>query len=215
MPPDLVALAAVADGLELSDGTRLLSLDEIEPATRWLIEDKSLGWDDELFVVGERDDLVIIRDVDSARKRAGGGVLEAATDDLLTFRRVAMDLVGYVETRLGLGPDPNPAPEVLCQQAIAQKDLASLNKALADSFYPGGERAQSQALLTLGELYVDAGDDVGAMRAFVRSVSIRVQGARRGAEKEERAAGFRAAARVAEAAGAKALAESCIARAEV
>lgn len=215
MPPDLEALTSAADGLELADGTRVLSLEEIEPATRWLVEDKSLGWADELFLIGERDGVIIVRDPDPERRRAGGGVLEAPTDGLETFKRVAMDLIGYLETRAGLGPDPRPTPEAAVQRAIAAKDAPALAKALAEPFYPGAEMTAAHAALVLGELLVHAGDDVGAMRAFVRSVSFRVQSARRGAEAEERAAGFRAAARVAEAAGAKALAESCLARAEV
>ena len=31
-------------------------------------------------MIGERDDLVIVRDLDTAGARAGGGVLEAPTD---------------------------------------------------------------------------------------------------------------------------------------
>lgn len=215
VPADLAALALVADGLVLRDGTRVLGLDAIEPATRWLVEEKSLDWDREILVVGERDDLVILRDVDASRKRAGGGILEVATDDLHAVRRVALNLVSYLEMRLGLGPDPNPAPEELCRKAIEQKDAFALNKALAEPFYPGSERVQAQAFLALGELYAASGDDVGAMRAFVRSVGLRVACAPKGSEASERAAGFRAAARIADGVGASALAESCLARAEV
>jgi hypothetical protein len=214
-PADLVALLSACDGLELEDGTRLLGREEIAPATRWLTEEKSLGWGEDLVVVGERDDLVIVRDLDRQGKRAGGGVLEAPTDGLESFQRVALDLVGYLEVRAGLGPDPRPAPEELLRRAVADKDAAMLARVLGEPLYPGTERAAAHAALVLGELNVASGDDVAAMRAFVRSVGFRAQAARQGAEALERAAAWRAAARVAEAAGAHALAESCLARMKV
>ncbi|MDI1477776.1 hypothetical protein [Polyangium sp. y55x31] len=214
-PEDLAALWAHAGGLELSDGTRLLGPEEVGPATKWLTEEKSLGWDSDLLVIGERDDLVIVRDLDHAGIRAGGGVLEAPSDGLEAFRRVAWNVLGYLETRLGFEPAPRPTPEIAAQQAASQKDVAALTKVLAESFYPGSEAVAAHAALVLGEILAAAGDDVAAMRAFVRSVSFRVQGARRGAEALERAAGFRAAARVAESVGAKALAEACLTRVDV
>jgi len=211
-PEDLAALFAVSSGLELDDGTRLLGPEEIGPATRWLVEDKSLGWDEDLFVVGERDDLVLVRDLDRQGKRAGGGVIEAPTDGLESGKRVALDLVGYLETRAGLGPDPNPAPEELMRRAVADRDVTLLSRVLEEEFYPGSELAAAQAALVLGEMFVMAGHDVAAMRAFVRSVGFRAQVARPGAEEMEREAGWRAAARVAERCGALALAASCIER---
>ncbi|MDI1445463.1 hypothetical protein [Polyangium sp. 6x1] len=214
-PEDLAALWANAGGLALADGTRLLGPEEVGPATKWLTEEKSLGWDGDLFVVGERDDLVIVRDLDRAGKRAGGGVLEAPSDGLEAFRRVAWDMLGYLEARLGLEPAPRPTPEIAAQKAASQKDSAALTRLLAEPFYPGSEAVAAHAALVLGEVLAAAGDDVAAMRAFVRSVSFRVQGARRGAEALERAAGFRAAARVAESVGAKALAEACLTRVDV
>ncbi|TKD08353.1 hypothetical protein [Polyangium fumosum] len=214
-PADLAAIWANAGGLELGDGTRLLGPEEVGPATKWLTEEKSLGWDGDLFVIGERDDLVIVRDLDREGRRAGGGVLEAPTDGLEAFRRVAWDVLGYLETRLGFEPAPRPTPEIAAQKAASQKDGATLTRVLAEPFYPGSEAVAAHAALVLGEILAAAGDDVAAMRAFVRSVSFRVQGARRGAEALERAAGFRAAARVAESVGAKALAEACLTRVSV
>ena len=214
-PEDLAVLWAVAGGIELGDGTRLLGPEDVGAATKWLTEEKSLGWDGDLFVIGERDDLVIVRDLDREGKRAGGGVLEAPTDGLEVFRRVAWDVLGYLEARLGIEPAPRPTPEIAAQKAASVKDGATLAKVLADPFYPGSEAMAAHAALVLGEILAAAGDDVAAMRAFVRSVSFRVQGARRGAEALERAAGFRAAARVAESVGAKALAEACLTRVDV
>lgn len=214
-PEDLVALWAVTGGIELGCGTRLLGPAEVGAATKWLTEEKSLGWGGDLFVIGERDDLVIVRDLDHEGKRAGGGVLEAPSDGLEAFRRVAWDTLGYLEARLGIEHAPRPTPEIAAEEAASQKDAAALAKALGEAFYPGSEAVAAHAALVLGEILAAAGDDVAAMRAFVRSVSFRVQGARRGAEALERAAGFRAAARVAEAVGAKALAEACLTRIEV
>ncbi len=214
-PADLAAIWAVSGGLELDDGTRLLDREEVGPATKWLTEEKSLGWDGDLFVIGERDDLVIVRDLDRAGKRAGGGVLEAPSDGLEAFRRVAWDVLDYLEARVGLGASLRPTPEMAAQMAASARDAAALAKVLNEAFYPGSEALAAHAALVLGELMAASGDDVAAMRAFVRSVSFRVQGARRGAEALERAAGFRAAARVAESVGAKALAEACLTRVDV
>src|SRR5262245_54035314 len=111
-PPDLAALYAVADGLELADGTRILGRDAAKGATAWLKQEKSLDWDVDLMVIGERDDLVILRDIDSGAARAGGGVLEAPTDGLSSFRRVALSVIGYLEVRSGGGSDAEQAPEI-------------------------------------------------------------------------------------------------------
>src|SRR5262245_35314546 len=111
-PPDLAALYAVADGLELAAGTRILGRETAKEATVWLKHEKSLDWDADLTVIGERDDLVIVRDIDSGATRAGGGVLEAPTDGLSTFRRVALGVIGYLEVRCGAGSNPEQAPEI-------------------------------------------------------------------------------------------------------
>jgi hypothetical protein len=213
MPADVAALHAVSDGLVLIDGTRILGREEIAPATQWLKEDRSLTWDDDLFILGERDDLVIVRDLDLARRRAGGGVLEAPTDGLESFQRVGRDLLGYLAARVGIG-DAREAPEQAARGAITRRDQGALARALGEPFYPGNESALAHAALTLGELRARAGDPEGAMQAFVLSAETRARAARRGAEASERAAGFRACARVAEAAGAPQLAAACSERAK-
>lgn len=215
LPADLEALFAVSDGLTLADGTRILGREEIGPATRWLEEDRSLHWSDDLLVVGERDDLVIVRDLDLAGQRAGGGVLEAPTDGLESFKRVGRDLLGYLAARVGIAGDARPAPEGAAREALARKDAAALARALEEPFYPGGEADLAHAALALGEMRAKEGDAEGALEAFARSVDTRVRAARRGAEEAERRAGWRACARAAEAAGASEIAEVCRGRAEV
>ena len=101
-PGDLAAFYAACDGLTLVDGTTLLGRAEAARATAWLIEEKSLHWSDELLLLGERDDLVIVRDADRQGTRAGGGVLEAPTDGLSSFKRVSLDLASYLELRAGV-----------------------------------------------------------------------------------------------------------------
>src|SRR6266851_4878494 len=63
-PPDLSALYAVCDGLELADGVRLFGRGELGDVTQWLVLEKGLGWPDDLVVVGERRDVVIVLDLD-------------------------------------------------------------------------------------------------------------------------------------------------------
>jgi hypothetical protein len=212
-PADLDALFAVSDGLTLADGTRILGREEIAPATRWLKEERSVHWADDLLVVGERDDLVIVRDLDLEGRRAGGGVLEAPTDGLESFARVGRDLLGYLAARVGVEGDARPAPEEAAREAIARRDAVALARALEEPFYPGSEALFAHATLVLGEMRAKEGDQEGAMGAFARSVETRARAARRGTETTERAAGWRACARAADAIGASEIAAACRARA--
>ena len=212
-PEDIATLYGTCDGLQLSDGTRILGREECALSTKWLREEKSLVWEDELFIIGERDDLVIVRDLDRQGLRAGGGVLEAATDGLETLKRVALDIVGYVELRLGL-VDPNPAPERVARAAVSERNSDTLTRVLSRAFYPGNEADAALAALTLGELQAQAGHQAAALQAFEQYADLRVRSARRGAGAMERAAAFRAAARAAESVGALDLAEVCRQRAK-
>ena len=212
-PEDVVALHATCDGLELVDGTRILGREECAVSTNWLREGKSLVWEDDLFVIGERDDLVIVRDIDKQGIRAGGGVLEAATDGLESLKRVSLDIIGYLESRSGL-VDPHPAPERIARAAVAERNAEVLARVVSLAFYPGNEADAALAALTLGELRAQAQDHDAALRAFDQYADLRMQSARRGARAMERAAAFRAAARAAESVGALAIAEVCRARAK-
>jgi hypothetical protein len=213
-PPDLGALYAVADGLELADGTRILARGEIASATEWLVGERSLSWGPDLWVIGERDDLVLVRDLDAAGARAGGGVLEAPTDGLTTLRRAALDVLGYLEERLGhVSLPPELAPERAAREAVACRDAAGIAQAIARGFYPGAERDLAHAALSLGSLRAGAGDAEGAMEAFAASVHARVRGAPRGAEASEERAGWKTCAVAAEKAGAPAIAAACRAKA--
>lgn len=214
IPADIAALYAACDGLELSDGTRMLGREQSAISTKWLREEKSLVWEDDLFIIGERDDLVIVRDLDVQGLRAGGGVLEAATDGLETLRRVARDIVGYLESRVGFA-DPNPAPEKMVRSAVSERNAEVLARVVSEAFYPGNEAEAALAALTLGELRASSGDNDAALRAFELYADVRQRAARRGARDLERAASFRAAARAAESVGAFALAEVCRERATV
>jgi hypothetical protein len=178
------------------------------------VEERSLAWSEELFVIGERDDLVIVRDADVGARRAGGGVLEASTDALETFERAAMGIVGYLEGRAG-SIDPYPAPEVIARVAMDRGDADVLEAALAQPFYPGSERARAHAWLTLGAMRAGAGDAAAAVAAFERSVEARVGTVRRGAQAAERTSAWRACAAAAAEAGARAVAEACAGRALV
>jgi hypothetical protein len=210
-PPDLTALYAATDGLELADGTRILKRGEILEATAWLCAEKSLEWGRDLWVIGERDDLVVVRDLDGAGARAGGGVVEAPTDGLSQLSREALDVIGYLEERLGLARAPR-APERAARDAVARRDAASIAEAIARPFYPGASRELAHAALTLGALRAEGGDVEGAMAAFERAVEARVRAAPRGAEASEARTAWRACAVAAEKAGAPAVAESCRAR---
>jgi hypothetical protein len=211
-PPDLVALHAVSDGLELADGTRILPRGEVLAATLWLVGERALSWGPDLWVVGERDDLVIVRDLDAAGVRAGGGVLTAPTDGLSRLAREAEDLVSYLEERVGIAP-PSQAPERAAQDAAARRDADALAAALARPFYPGAARARAHAAQVLGGLRASAGDVTGALAAFTDSVAARVESAPRGADAAEARAGWRSAALAAEKAGAADVAAACRARA--
>jgi hypothetical protein len=210
-PADLAALYAVTDGIELADGTRILGRGEIAGATAWLRAEKSLEWGDDLWVIGERDDLVVVRDLDAAGARAGGGVLEAPTDGLSALARVALDVVGYLEDRLGI-PGPR-APEREARDAVARRDPDAIARALEKTFYPGADRDRAHAALTLGALRAGAGDEEGALSAFAESADARARAAPRGAEASERRAAWKAAAIAAEKAGSPAIAAACRAKA--
>jgi hypothetical protein len=210
-PPDLAALYAASDGLVLADGTTILRRGELAAATAWLTQERALEWPEDLVVLGEREDLVIVLDLDTGGTRAGGGVLEAPTDGLESFRRIALSVVGYLERRAGIG-EGDAAPEVLATEAAARKDAGALRAALARPMYPGSEREEAHAALVLGGLCAAAGDEEGAWAAFERAVAARVKAARRGEGELERAAAWRACAAVAREAGAIALAERCAAR---
>jgi len=212
-PADVAAFHAACDGLELVDGLRILGREEVAISTKWLRDEKSLIWEDDLFIIGERDDLVVVRDLDLQGLRAGGGILEAATDGLETLKRVALDLVGYLEIHSGRA-DLHPAPERLVQLGVNQRNASFLEQALAQPFYPGNEADAALAAVTLGELRAQAGEMDAALQAFDQYVALRVRSARRGAESMERSAAFRAAARAAESAGNAQLAELCRQRAK-
>jgi hypothetical protein len=208
-PADLAALYAASDGIELADGTRILPRGEITVATGWLVTEKSLGWGPDLWVIGERDDLVIVRDLDVAGARAGGGVLEAPTDGLTALRRAALDVIGYLEDRLGIPAAAGRAPEREAREAGARGDAEGLQRAIARGFYPGAERELAHAALSLGALRAGAGDAGGAMAAFAEAVTARVRAAPRGAEASETRAAWRTCAVAAEKAGAREVAERC------
>lgn len=208
-PPDLGALFAVTDGIELADGTRILSRAEIAPATAWLVGEKALEWGADLWVIGERDDLVIVRDLDESGARAGGGVIEAPTDGLGGSSRAALDVIGYLEDRLGIAGDREIAPERALRGAVARRDADGIERALGRSFYPGAGREAAQGWLTLGAIRAAGGDAAGALDAFGAAAEVRARAAPRGAEASERAASWRAAAIAADRAGARDVAEAC------
>ncbi|WP_129346671.1 hypothetical protein [Sorangium cellulosum] len=210
-PADVAALYAATDGVELPDGTRILPRGDVARATAWLVEERSLDWEDDLLVVGEREDLVIVLDLDVAGARAGGGVLEVPTDGLASFQRVARSVVGYLERRLGVPGAEAASPEVRAREAAARRDLPALAAALAEPMYPGAERQVAHAALTLGALLSERGDEA-AMDAFARSVEARMAAAPRGAGAPERAAAWRACEIAAREAGAEAIAAACAAR---
>ncbi|WP_437929951.1 hypothetical protein WMF37_12175 [Sorangium sp. So ce291] len=211
-PPDVAALYAAADGLALPDGTLLLPRGGVARATAWLIEERSLDWAPDLLIIGEREDLVIVLDLDVEGARAGGGVLEVPTDGLASFQRVARSVVGYLERRLGVAGAEAASPEVRAREAAARRDVPALAEALAEAMYPGAERQTAHAALTLGALLSERGDEA-AMDAFARSVEARVAAATRGAAGSERLAAWRACEIAAREAGAEAIAAACAARA--
>lgn len=192
-PDDLRALYNASNGVTLSDGTRILPRGELAETTAWLVEDRSLEWDDDIVVIGERADMVIARDLDRDGARAGGGVLEAPHDALESFRRVARGVIGYLAARAGL-VDLDPAPEIVLERAVSARDEPALTTALALSFYPGHARDVALAALTLGSMRAARGDEPGALAAFERFVAERVGSVGRGAASTETSAAWRACA---------------------
>jgi hypothetical protein len=211
-PWDLAALYAVTDGFELVDRTRVLGREAAVKATAWLVAEKSLDWDADLLVVGERDDVVLVHDRDRAGARAGGGVLEAPTDALSSFRRVALDVLSYLEGRAGIAGDHALAPERAARDASERGDAAGIAAAIDRGFYPGAARELAHAALRLGALRAALGDQEGALAAFAQSAAARASAVPRGAEAAEIEAAWRAAAVAADKAGAKAVAAACRAR---
>lgn len=213
-PADLAALYAQSDGLELEDGTTILPRGDLERTTAWLKQEKSLDdWPADRIVVGERTDAVLVLDLDRGGERAGGGVLEAATDGLSAFKRAAMSVLGYLERRLDPRADSDAPPERRAREAVEKKDREALAAALEEPFYPGSERDFAHAALTLGALAAAVGDAEGALAAFERSVKARARAAPRGSGAREEAAAWRACSIAADQAGARALAEECSTRA--
>jgi hypothetical protein len=208
-PPDLVALYAACDGLELDDGARIFGRGELSDVTSWLVLEKGLSWPDDMFVAGERRDIVIVVDLDAGGTRAGGGVLEVGADDLGSFERVASDVVGYLLARTGAGDDPAPPAEIAAKRAAAAGDRAALEKALARPMYPGSGRAVAALFLELGALAAAGGDGESALRAFERSVGARLSAVGRGGREVERRAAWSAAAHVARTHGADVIAARC------
>lgn len=213
-PDDLAALYAACDGLAIDEGgVLLLGEGELWDATRWLVLDKALDWPDDLLVVGERRDRVVVLDLDVEGVRAGGGVLEASSDELETFERVASDVVAWASIHAGGSPDPSPPAEVAAATALEAGDRGALEAALLRGFYPGSDARLAAFALRLGAMCVASGEPERAMRAFERSVAARTRTVRRGAEERERALAWRAAAQASRAAGSIELAEACEARA--
>lgn len=211
-PADVAALHAACDGLVFDGGAVLLGRGELWDATRWLVLDKALDWPDDLVVVGERRDLVVVLDLDVRGERAGGGVLEAPSDELATFERVASDVVAWAAIQAGAGVDPAPPAEVAAQVAARAGDLDALDAALARGFYPGGDARFATFALRLGAMRAAAGEAERAMSAFERAVEARARVVRRGAEGRERAAAWRAAAQASREVGAKEIAAACEAK---
>jgi hypothetical protein len=213
-PPDLAALYARSDGLELDDGTVLLPRGDLARTTAWLKQEKSLeDWPADLVVVGELHDGVLVLDLDRSGKRAGGGLLEAATDSLSSFKRVSMSALGYLEARIDPNARDAAPPEELAREAARRKDRGALEAALQAEFYPGSERDLAHAALSLGALLASAGEEAAALAAFERSVKVRAASAPRGSSAREEAAGWRACSIAANQAGARSLADACSARA--
>lgn len=212
-PADLQALYEACDGLVTENGFTLLGRGEIHDATRWLVLDRALGWPEDLLVIGERTASAVVLDLDVNGVRAGGGVLEAASDDLESFERVASDAVAYVELQVGLA-DPAPPPEVLAGRAAEAGDREKLEAELARPAYPGQERRRAALLHELGRMHAFHKDEARALAAFERSADARAGLVRKGAAERERAAAWKAAAITALGAGAEAVAAMCEARAK-
>jgi hypothetical protein len=208
-PEDLAALYAACDGLRTEDGAIVLGRGELRDATRWLVLDRALDWGEDLVVVGERLDSVVVLDLDLGGERAGGGVLEAPTDDLRALERVASDVVAWATLHACAGDDPAPPPEVLAARASDAEDAAALDAALARPWYPGHDAARSRAWARLGELRAREGAKERALAAFERSVEARVRTVPRGAEAREGQRAWSACALAARRAGDPELARLC------
>jgi len=96
MPPDIAAFQACCAGLDLADGTRILGLEQSFVSTKWLREEKSLDWDDDLFIIGERDDLIILRDMDVHEVRAGIGIPSVAGQGGVELQGPGVDAARHV-----------------------------------------------------------------------------------------------------------------------
>ena len=178
-PADLVALYAVTDGIELADGTRILGQGEIEAATAWLKDERSLSWDD-----GPPGDRRARRSRHRPRSRSrgrprrrrrAGGPDRRALDALAGGARRDPR---YLEERLGITGAGPRAPEREARDAVARGDAQGIARAIARPFYPGAERELAHAALTLGALRAGAGDAEGALQAFAQAVAVSAQGAR-------------------------------------
>lgn len=213
-PEDLMAFYSLCDGLELRNGTRILPKSEIAPATLWLKQEKALDdWNKEWYIIGEQSDLIIVRDFDPKGVRAGGGVLLAPTDGLSNLRRVALNIIGFLEsTILGI-VEEDAAPEKSLQKAVVERDPEMLSVLLSKSFYPGSERERAHASLVLGVLRLENGDPKSAMEAFEQCAKLRGNTARRGARELEMASAFHSCAKAAEKAGHAEVSEACKKRA--
>ena len=179
--------------------------------------EKGLAWADDLVVIGERRDSVLVLDFDEHGARAGGGVLEAGSDDLEALERVATDVVGYLTTRLGLPEapgNPAPPPEVTARRAAAQDDAELLARELARPLYPGHSALFASLSLKLGALLLASVTPSVRLARSGNRPKARVSSIGRGAVESERRAAWLAAAHAARAEGARALAELCEARAQ-
>ena len=211
-PPDLDALYRSCDGLVTENGFTLLGRGEVFDTTRWLVLDKALSWPDDFLVIGERTASAVVVDLDVLGSRAGGGVLEAASDDLETFERVASDALAYISLQIGL-LDPAPPAEVRARRAADEGDREALETELSRVSYPGQDRKRAALFHELGRLHAKKGDGARALLAFERSAEARALLVREGARDRERAAAWKAAAITARGTGDETVAAMCEARA--
>jgi tetratricopeptide (TPR) repeat protein len=212
LPEDLALFYAACDGVVLADGTTLLGAASVEEATAWMKREHALTWDEDMIVLGERLDMVIVRDLDRPGKRAGGGVIEVPHDGLEHGGRVAMDLVGYLEHRAHL-EELEPPPEVLARRAFEREDRAALEEALTRGFYRGAAKELARGYRRLGALHAELGHRDLALAAFERVVAIEVEGASPRARERHAASAYRACAQAAADVGALALAADLAKRA--
>jgi hypothetical protein len=209
LPPDLAALYARCDGLTLDDGFSLLGKGEIADVTQWLVLEKSLGWADDIVVVGTCRDVVVALDLDVGGRRAGGGVVEAPSDNLEVFLRAASTVLGYLLCATRTGEDESPPPEVTARAAAARGDPVELERELERPMYPGAGWLFARLALELGKLWARVGEEERALSAFARSVEARAAMVGSAGRGRERAAAWRAAAHEARSCGAAAIAAVC------